>query len=634
MRHYSILITGANGFIGSRLCEALVQKGHKVTAMARRTSDLSFLKNLDIPLLFSDLSDPILLSMPEKIDYIVHAAGLASDWGPYSRFHKANVLGTINVLKLGLKLRVKRAVILSSLGVMGFGHAGATEETPWSRSDVPYVLSKREMEKEALAFSAEHRLEVVLLRPGDVYGPNDRTTTMRLFAALEAGSMGRIGSGRAKLSPLYIDNLVQACLLGLEEPRAAGQAFNITDGVTITWTEWIAKICRELGIAMPKLNVPFGLAYAAAVAMETVFKILRKTEAPLLTRYRIMHAGEDYDFNIAKAEKLLGYRPSKDIAGNLKTTAGWYRTNRDKKLKVLVTGASGFWGWNICSYLSGLKNGNMEILGTWNSKKTEIAGIKTDRMDLKNRKSVDEAVKGFEPDIIVHTAAVSKVKDCEADKPGAQKVNVDAVRSLVELANLFKARLIFFSTDLVYATSDQLHRESDRLVAELYYERTKIEAEEIIRRECYDYVILRTALSYGPPAPGARSFINELIDALAASRPVNLFTDQFRTPVSTFDGVKVVEKLCASAVRNRTINLGGKEKMSRFEIGMELAKVFGFDKDLIRPLTYRDAKNIYLPSRDTAMDTTELSKIYPGMRPFRTNLRLLKDWYGKHESNS
>ena len=622
----TILVTGANGFIGSQVCQKLIEKKYNILGLVRKTSSLHFLKNVPIPLIFADISNFKNLmgavKSIKKIDWIIHIAGLASDWGNYQTFYKANVLGTMNILNLAKKKKVEKVIILSSLSVMGFNQIQATEKTKPTPLNVNYVLSKKEMEAKALNFAKKNNLPITIFRPGDVYGENDRTTTIQLFSALEKKQMGFINSGKAKLSPLYIDNLFQAIFLALKNKKSNFQAYNVTDNISITWKEYISLICSFLKIPEPKLNLPYQVAYILAFLLESFYKLLKIKTSPALTRYRIKHAGLNYDFNIKKLITDLNYKPNRNIKQNIKKTAQWYLKNKSQRQKILITGISGLWGYNLARYFSSLSE-QYDIYGTYYKNKITLPHIKTQKIDLTKKPSVQALINNIQPDIIIHTAANSKVKDCEENPNLAKKINVKAVEYLVQSSNLYKSKFIFFSTDLVYSDKKTFYKETDSLKPINTYEKTKVMAEEYIQKHSYHYIILRTALSYGPASPFHFSFADWIINTVKQKQKVFLFTDQYRTPIAIYDGVRAIEAMIQKDIRNKIINFGGKEKINRYDFGLQLAKIFKLDKRFIIPTTYKKLKNVILPSNNTAMDISNLNQIFQS-HSIQFNLKKLK----------
>jgi nucleoside-diphosphate-sugar epimerase len=186
----------------------------------------------------------------------------------------------------------------------------------------PYVETKRRGEEIALATEG---VEVVVVRPGNVYGPRDRITMLPMIRAMESGLMGVIDGGRYLTCPSYVENLVDGIQRAMAEPRAAGRAYLLTDGLEVTWRDWIDALAAALSLARPRLSVPKRLATRAAMACEGVFRGLSIRAAPPLTLYRVANGGNDYHFSIGRARRELGHEPAVGLREACERTAAWYR---------------------------------------------------------------------------------------------------------------------------------------------------------------------------------------------------------------------------------------------------------------------------------------------------------------------
>lgn len=321
------LITGVNGFIGSHVAEGLLAMGHHVKGLVRKTSDLKLIRGMDIELLEGDITEPVLLNLFFRdIDIVIHIAGLASDWGPYSQFYKINVEGTMNVAKAAQENGVKRFVHISSAAIHGFQNLRyMNEETSIPDSIFPYCQSKKEAEEWLFKFSESIDMELVVLRPGNVFGPRDHTFIEKYLEAMQTGKMVFIDSGKHWTCPTYIGNLSAGVIKACFEAKAAGQVFILTDGLEIDWKTFTHKFADTLGIKCPKLSVPFALAYILAFKMEIIYKLLKIKTAPLLTRYRISNGGRDYHFSIDKAKAVLRYEPKISFDEAVEQTMDWYK---------------------------------------------------------------------------------------------------------------------------------------------------------------------------------------------------------------------------------------------------------------------------------------------------------------------
>ncbi|KAA3611308.1 MAG: NAD-dependent epimerase/dehydratase family protein [Calditrichaeota bacterium] len=322
-----VLVSGVNGFIGSHVAEKLLQEGHKVRGIVRKSSDLSLIEGLNIELVHGDITNrDSLKPAMENIEIVIHVAGLASDWDSYENFYDINVAGTKNMATCAEESNVKRFVHISTTAISGFKNKrDITEEEPITKSIFSYCETKREAELWLNEFKAKHKMEVAIIRPGNVYGPKDHTFIEKYLEALEQGKISFIDKGQHLTCPTYITNLVDGIILACFKPEAKGETFNITDGLEINWKIFTDKLAEQLGAKKVRLSVPFNLAYVLAFIMEIIYLFLKIKKAPLLTRYRICNGGKDYHFSIEKARKILGYNPDTNIDKSITDTVYWYK---------------------------------------------------------------------------------------------------------------------------------------------------------------------------------------------------------------------------------------------------------------------------------------------------------------------
>lgn len=321
------LVTGINGFIGSHVSQRLLSRGHRVRGIVRRTSDLTFLKDQDPELSFGDITDRESLTAPMKgVEVVVHVAGLASDWGPLDRFYDVNVTGTRNTAEEAHLAGVRRFVHIGTTAVHGFpGFSNLAESASMPESDFPYCETKKIAENWLFDFARTVPMEISSIRPGNVFGPRDHTFIEKYLDAMEKKKLAYISGGRCLTAPTYVDNLVDAIEAACREPRAAGEAFFITDGLDITWRAFTDKFAVALGVNAPRLSVPFAVAYALGYASEKLYHLLKISSPPMITRYRVSNGGRDYHFSIDKAKRLLGYDPAVNFENAVENTVHWYR---------------------------------------------------------------------------------------------------------------------------------------------------------------------------------------------------------------------------------------------------------------------------------------------------------------------
>jgi nucleoside-diphosphate-sugar epimerase len=326
----SLLITGATGFVGGHLAEACVQRRMTVRTIARPNSDTKLLESLGVTILRGDLADgTIARRAVEDVDAVVHCAAKVGDWGPVEEYRTVNVEGLRHLLDACKGSMVQRFVYLSTLGVYAArNHHGAdeTEALPERHID-GYTQTKVEAEKLALKYYHEFEVPVVVLRPGFIYGPRDRTLLPKLIENLRQGKVRYIGGGKGAMNTIYVGNLVDAILLALNTPDAIGKIYNLTDGEFVSKRRFIEAIANGLDLPHPSSSVPVWLARLAASVLERRARKKGKTEPPILTQARLKLFGLNLDFSIEKAKRELGYSPPHTFDEGMQRTIAWYRQN-------------------------------------------------------------------------------------------------------------------------------------------------------------------------------------------------------------------------------------------------------------------------------------------------------------------
>jgi len=325
------LITGANGFIGSNLCRSLSAGGHDVYGLVRKSSDLHFLEGLPIKLIYGDLGDPAGLDFPQDIAYIVHAASIVSDLATDTECDAGIYNLTVNLVQkiLDLGIPLKRFVYISTTLALGYLGTNLSEDKPGRSADfMPYVRAKKKTEAFLLERTKSDRLPVVIVRPGDTYGPNDRTACDKILRGAERGVPIIVGTGKHRFAFCYIDNLCQAVQLALENDKAIGKAYTVTNGVLPTWRQFFAGLQKGVG-KRQRFYVPVWLAKALADTQE-IRKKMSPGFQPDLTRYRIQRITTETTYDISRTVADLGYVPDNDTEKQISAIVGWYHEERKK----------------------------------------------------------------------------------------------------------------------------------------------------------------------------------------------------------------------------------------------------------------------------------------------------------------
>ncbi|HYT91683.1 MAG TPA: NAD-dependent epimerase/dehydratase family protein [Gemmataceae bacterium] len=323
------LVTGATGFVGGHVAEAFVKRGWPVSTIARPSSDTKLLEALGVTIHRGDLTDArVIASAIADVDAVVHCAAKVGDWGPVSDYRAVNVDGLRNLLDACKGQALSRFIHVSTLGVYAARHHYGTDESvplPAKHAD-GYSQSKVEAEQLALRYYKDFGVPVVVLRPGFVYGPRDRTVLPRLIESLRAGTMRYPGAkGRRALNTIFIGNLVQAIFLSLENDRAVGQIYNLTDGEFVSKRRFVEYVADAMGLPRPTRAPPLWLARFLTWWVEGWAKWRGATQAPLFTKARLKFLGFNLDFSIEKARRELGYNPRTSFDDGMYETMAYYK---------------------------------------------------------------------------------------------------------------------------------------------------------------------------------------------------------------------------------------------------------------------------------------------------------------------
>ncbi len=325
----NVFVTGANGFVGAWLCKKLIENGHAVTGLARKTSDLSLLEGIHIKRVYGCLENPDTWSHAlQNTDVLYHCAARVNDWGKKELFWQANVEGTKNILDEAVKHQIRRFVYVSTIAVHTYtGAKNMNESSPQLRSSFEYANSKRAAEAIVNKAHQQGLIESVIVRPGDVVGPGDRTMLLKMKDMIRKGRLALINRGRAVGAFTYVENLADGLILAGSSPEAAGETFVITDGIEKSWYDYFFDLTCALNRPPPRYTIPGSMAWLAAVILENMYRLFFPDKRPPVTHYIVRHLTKDVHFSIKKAESILGFYPAVDWSESIHRTAKWFMKN-------------------------------------------------------------------------------------------------------------------------------------------------------------------------------------------------------------------------------------------------------------------------------------------------------------------
>lgn len=254
-------------------------------------------------------------------------------------------------------------------------------------------------------------------------------------------------------------------------------------------------------------------------------------------------------------------------------------------MKVLITGANGFIGRKILNRLA--TNKDCEVLAvSLHEDRYPKEGYQFCALDITDSSALSRCIAAFRPDVIIHTAAMSVIGQCEAHQDASQLLNHEVVKNLAAAAKDIHCRLIHLSTDNVFdGQTSELHKEDDTPHPINTYGRHKMMAEQAIEAILDNYAILRVVMVYGKPLEGQHGNLVHLVRSkLEAGEPIYTVTDQFRTATFVEDIVDVTEKLLTDP-HTGIYHICSGELMSIYDIALKVARAFQLDENLVKPIT-------------------------------------------------
>lgn len=321
----TVLITGASGFIGSRLRDALLDAGADVLAI-RRAGSPEARRGRSVVADYADLDGLRRLMENEKPTYVFHVAG-ATKGVTYEDFRTANVMPTANLL---LALRdahpeVRRFVHVSSLTSYG----PSTKERPHIEKDPRKPIEfygQSKLESEEVVEKMGDTIPFTILRPSGVYGPGD-VDYFELFKSIEKGLNLFFGNRERLFSAVYVDDLVRAILDAAESDNTRGKGYFVCDGEPTSWEAFQEQIIRASGKKVRTLNLPEALVHLAAIGGEIATRIDKKPR--LFNRQKArMGAQEAWTCKHDALRADIGYRPEVMPAEGVKRALDWYREKK------------------------------------------------------------------------------------------------------------------------------------------------------------------------------------------------------------------------------------------------------------------------------------------------------------------
>lgn len=323
-----LLITGATGFIGSRMAQRLHVQAVDLVLLGRLRNDVErqraeTLASLGLEVSDVDLTSADLSGYVDGVDLVIHLAAAQHEANqPESYFEKINVGGTRRLLESSIAANVRRFVYGSTIGVYGQALDGEISERSRVAPDNHYGRTK--LAAEQLVRQHGQQLEVAIARISETYGPGDYRL-LKLFSGIKKGVFFLIGSGENQHQLVFVDDLVDGLYELGTNPATAGQTVVLAGDEIVSTRAMCEHIAGAVNGRLRPFRLPLLPFTIAAVAMEQTLG--RAGIQPPLHRRRLDFFKKSFYFSPAERNRLLKWRPAITFEEGTKRAAQWYRDN-------------------------------------------------------------------------------------------------------------------------------------------------------------------------------------------------------------------------------------------------------------------------------------------------------------------
>jgi len=322
----NVLVTGGGGFLGRAIVRRLTARGDRVRSLARNHYDA--LEKMGVDQVRGDLFDAAVVEKAcHGRDLVFHVAAKPPPWGKYDDYYRTNVIGSRHVINACLSQNVSRLVYTSTPSVIFNGKdlAGVDESFPYPPRYNAYYPETKALAEKSIVNAAGNNLKTIILRPHEIWGPEDPHFLPRLL--VRAKKLKQIGNGRNLVDTLYIDNAADAHVLAAdklkENPQLSGRIYFITQDEPIPAWDMINAILKAAGHGPVKGFLPFRSAWLMGAILEFFYRVFALPGEPPMTRFLAEAVATSHWFDISAAKKDLGYYPTVSTVEGLKRLAQW-----------------------------------------------------------------------------------------------------------------------------------------------------------------------------------------------------------------------------------------------------------------------------------------------------------------------
>jgi len=320
-----ILITGSTGFVGSNLTKKLTEEGHEVIALGRKQSNIDFLKEIGVKIIYCDLNGyRSLKNKLKQVDVVYHLAALKrGSFYSENEYYNVNAKSVENLIN-DCPENLRRFVYCSSAGVHGNGFKKSElpidESYPFKINNIieyTKVLGEKTVEN----ISKKRNIPYTIIRPGFTYGPRN-TSMIKMFELIKRHHFFIFaGKGNNLIHPTYIDDLINALILIIKNKKAINEKFIIAGKEITTTDKFVSAIAESLNVGVKKVYFLRGLLKFIGGTIDFLGKNLG-TDFPITKIVDFLVKSRTY--GCLKAKNLLGYEAKFSIKEGIRNTIDWY----------------------------------------------------------------------------------------------------------------------------------------------------------------------------------------------------------------------------------------------------------------------------------------------------------------------
>jgi dTDP-4-dehydrorhamnose reductase len=301
--------------------------------------------------------------------------------------------------------------------------------------------------------------------------------------------------------------------------------------------------------------------------------------------------------------------------------------------KIVITGSNGLLGQKLVKLLLTKNEVEVYAMSRGPNRLFNKKGYTYYSIDLTDAEALHALLRKIQPDVIIHTAAMTNVDACELDKESCDRINIGLVSGIVDYCKKNDTYLIHLSTDFIFdGNKGTIYKEEDKANPVNHYGLSKLRSEEVVLESNIRSAILRTILVYGlVDANDRNNIVLWVKKSLEQKQDINVVTDQLRMPTLADD----LAEACWLAVEKEAegvFNVSSSVLMSIYDIALTVADVFDLDKKYIHPI---DSKGLILPAKrpfSTGFDLNKsVSQLNLPSYSFLERVQVFKDQLTKHE---